>query len=109
MKPLLPSLREKKRYIVFDVKTNDFDKKKVENTIVETALKFIGELGISKAGFMFLSDSWDENKGIIKVNSKYVDEIKMVLGLVKGNIIVNPIGVSGTLKRAKEKFMRKEE
>ncbi|MBT3417014.1 hypothetical protein HON86_02700 [Candidatus Woesearchaeota archaeon] len=109
MKPLLPSLREKKRYIVFDVKTDDFDNKKIENMIVETTLKFIGEFGMSKSGFMVLSDTWDGKKGIIKVSSKYVDEIKMVLGLIKGNIIVNPIGVSGTLKRAKQKFMRKEE
>lgn len=109
MKPLLPSLREKKRYVVFDVKTDDFDKKKIENIIVETALKFMGEFGISKAGFMILSDSWNKKKGIIKINSKYVDEIKMVLGLIKGNIIVNTIGVSGTLKRAKHKFMEKEE
>jgi RNase P/RNase MRP subunit POP5 len=109
MKPLLPSLREKKRYVVFDIKTDDFDKKKIENIIAETALKFMGEFGISKAGFMILSDSWNGKKGIIKINSKYVDEIKMVLGLIKGNIIVNTVGVSGTLKRSKQKFMEKEE
>ena len=109
MKPLLPSLREKKRYVVFDIKTDDFDKKKIENIIADTALKFMGDFGISKAGFMILSDSWNGKKGIIKINSKYVDEIKMVLGLIKGNIIVNTVGVSGTLKRSKQKFMEKEE
>ena len=83
--------------------------KKIENIIAETALKFMGEFGISKAGFMILSDSWNGKKGIIKINSKYVDEIKMVLGLIKGNIIVNTVGVSGTLKRSKQKFMEKEE
>ena len=109
MKPLLPSLREKKRYVVFDIKTDDFDKKKIENIIAETALKFMGEFGISKAGFMILSDSWNGKKGIIKIGSKYVDEIKLVLGLIKGNIIVNTLGVSGTLKKAKQKFIGKEE
>jgi RNase P/RNase MRP subunit POP5 len=109
MKPLLPSLREKKRYVVFDVKTSDFDTKEVEKLIVDNALKFMGEFGISKAGFMILSDSWNDKKGIIKINPKYVDEIKMVLGLIKGKIIVNTLGVSGTLKKAKQKFIGKEE
>ena len=109
MKPLLPSLREKKRYVVFEVKTSDFDVKKVESLIVENSLKFMGEFGISKAGFMILSDSWNGKKGIIKINPKYVDEIKMVFGLIKGNIIVNTVGVSGTLNKAKQKFMGKEE
>ena len=66
-----------------------------------------------------LLTSWEETykKGqltlwvflALKDGQKYVDEIKMVLGLIKGNIIVNTLGVSGTLKKAKQKFIGKEE
>ena len=105
MKPLLPSLREKKRYVVFESVADSFDKQKIEKLIEEACLKFIGENGYSKAGIMILKDSWKRNKGVIKVNTKYVDEVKMSLGLIKGKIIVNAIGVSGTLKKAKQKFM----
>ena len=105
MKPLLPSLREKKRYVVYETISEKLDKQKVENLIEDTCLNFMGENGYSKAGLMLLKDSWKRNKGIIKVNTKYVDEVKMSLGLIKGSIIVNAIGVSGTLNKAKQKFM----
>jgi len=105
MKPLLPSLKEKKRYVVFETITEKFDKEKAEKIILENCLRFMGEFGVSKAGLMILSDSWNKNKGIIKVNTKYVDELKMALGLIKGKTIINVVGVSGTLKKAKQKFM----
>lgn len=109
MKPLLPSMREKKRYVVFETITDKFDSKKTEKLIMDNNLRFMGEFGISKSGLMFLSDSWNKNKGIIKINPKYVDELKMALGLIKGDIIVNVLGVSGTLKKAKQKFMQEED
>lgn len=105
MKPLLPTLKEKKRYVVFEVITEKLDKAKTEKQIDESCLKFMGENGYSKAGIMILKECWKKNKGIVKVNTKYVDELKMSIGLIKGKSIVNAIGVSGTLKKAKEKFM----
>ena len=105
MKPLLPSMREKKRYVVFETITDEFSLKKAEKSIIENSLKLLGEFGISKSGLMLLSDSWEKNKGIIKINPKYVDELKVSLGLMKGDIIINVLGVSGTLKKAKQKFM----
>jgi len=109
MKPLLPSMREKKRYVVFEAITDKFEPKSTENLIIENTLRFMGEFGVSKSGFMMLNDSWNKNKGIIKINPKYVDELKMSLGLIKGKIIINVLGVSGTLKKAKQKFMKEEE
>ncbi len=105
MKPLLPTLKEKKRYLVFEVIAEKIDKEKVEKLIDEQCIKFMGENGYSKAGIMVLKETWRKNKGIMKVNTKYLDEVKMSLGLVKGNQVVNVIGVSGTLNKAKEKFM----
>ncbi len=105
MKPLLPSMREKKRYVVFEAITKKLDSKKAEKLILENSLKFMGEFGVSKSGLMLLSDSWEKNKGIVKINPKYVDELKMSLGLIKGDIIVNVLGVSGTPKKAKQNFM----
>ena len=109
MKPLLPSLREKKRYIVFEIIGNDVNKKKVETEIYYNSLKFLGEIGVSRANIRIIGDSWKNNKGIIRVSVKYLDELKMSLGLIKRldnkNVIVNVIGVSGILKKAKSKFM----
>jgi len=109
MKPLLPSLREKKRYIVIEIIGNKINVGKSENQIYQSIIKFLGELGVSRANIKIISDSWKGNKGIIKTNVKYVDEVKVALGLIKKlenkDIIVNVVGVSGILKKAKSKFM----
>lgn len=109
MKPLLPSLKEKKRYLAFEVIAEKFDKARAQSLIEQECLKFMGEFGIAKSGFLVMNDCWNKNKGIIKVNPKYLDETKMAIGLIKGNLIVNVIGVSGTLNKTKQKFIQKEE
>jgi ribonuclease P/MRP protein subunit POP5 len=110
MKPILPSLKEKKRYIVFEViSEKKLSKSLIEKAINEQVLKFLGELGVAKSGFLILKDLYKKNKGVVKTNVKYQDEVKMALSLIKkiGNekAIVNVIGVSGILNKAKSKFM----
>ena len=105
MKPLLPSLKEKKRYIVFEaVSESKVSEKGLEKGVNESVLKFLGELGIAKAGFMFVE--MKENKGIVRTNVKYQDEIKMALSLIKNinkeKIKLNVIGVSGILNKARK-------
>ena len=106
MKPVIPSLREKKRYLVFKIESNtNFNQKSVEKAMIEAILKFIGELGYSKAGVIFLKDNYQNNKGILRIGHKHVDEIKMALGLIKKienkKVIVKSIYVSGILNKAK--------
>lgn len=70
-------------------------------------LQFLGELGYGKAGVMVL-DLWDETRGIIRTNTKSVDQVKTALAMVEkiGNqkVIVKTIGVSGILHKAKNIF-----
>ena len=58
IKPVMPSLREKKRYLAFEViskqKVEDFNK--VQESIMGSALEFIGHLGMAKAGAIILKD-----------------------------------------------------
>ncbi len=108
MKPILPVLKEKKRYITFEIVTNgNLNKQKTKEEIEKACLKFLGELGVAKAGLMFIS--FNKVKGILKVNNKYVDEVKTALSLIKEvdnkNVIVNCIGVSGILKKTKQKYL----
>ena len=94
MKRLLPSLREKKRYIVFE--TNNPNK-------IESALKdFLGVLGMSKVNPEVMKDKFKKNRGIIRINHAYKDEVITALSLVN----VKVIGVSGILKKADEKYLR---
>ena len=65
--------------------------------------KFLGELGMAKAGVMILSNQ--NNAGIIRVNHTSVDEVKVALALInnyQGNEIkVETIRVSGVINKLK--------
>ena len=90
IKPILPSLKDKERYILYEGK--------VSRTMIKQGIKdFIGEYGLSRAGIMFIS--YKNNKGIIKTNVKYLDHVKTALSLMKTR--VKPIKVSGTIKKLK--------
>ena len=83
MKPLIPSHKENKRYLL--IKGKDL-KKNVEKAILE----FSGKLGLSKCGLSFIKNN------VLCVNRKSVD-------LVRGSFAVFPekievLKVSGTLK-----------
>ncbi len=116
MKPMLPSLREKKRYLVFEILpenkevkiTSFFD---VNRAVWDACLAFLGELGTSKAGIMLLKDKWDAKKqrGIVRVDRKYVDHVKTSLALVKKvngeKALIRCIGVSGVLGKSEKKYI----
>ena len=94
MKRLLPSLREKKRYIVFEAK--------VSKMAIDNALKeFLGILGMSKVNPLVMEDKFKNNKGIIRINHAYKDEVITALSLIKG---LKVISVSGILKKAEERM-----
>ena len=114
LKPVLPSLREKKRYLAFEVvsreKINDFGA--VSNAIMHYSLQFFGKLGAAKAGIMVLNNKWDAHnqRGIIKVSHKHVDAVKAALALadkIDGkDVIFRSIGVSGILNKVERKFLK---
>ena len=96
IKNLLPSLKERKRYILYKIS------KKMEKYDIERALKeFVGELGNAKAGLRFIKHEGE--KGIIQVNHKFVDEIKTGLALIyRPDLMIRTVRVSGSLNNLKE-------
>jgi len=115
LKPVLPSLREKKRYLAFEViskeKINDFGL--VSEAVQNCSLDFLGQLGAARAGIMVLGNKWNPRlqMGIIKVNHKNVDALKASLvfaGKVGNNeAIFRSLGVSGILRKAESRFLNK--
>jgi ribonuclease P/MRP protein subunit POP5 len=113
IKPILPSLREKKRYLVFEIiSESKIDNiKSISNEIFDSCHNFLGELGMSKAGIIFLNNKYNNElqKGIIKVNNKMLNHIRSALLFVKKidnkDVIIRSVGVSGILKKAQNKFM----
>ena len=114
LKPVLPSLREKKRYLVFEVisreKINDFGP--VSEAIQSCALDFLGRIGTAKAGIIALSNKWNPQlqRGIIKIGHRNVDAVKAALTFIHkiGNTdaIFRSVGVSGILRKAENKFLK---
>ena len=108
LKPILPTLREKKRYLAFEIisksKIKDFSS--VSGAIWSSSLSFMGEIGAAKAGIWVLADKYDSNaqKGIIKVGHKHVNELKASLALIdkieNQDVIIRSSKVSGILKKA---------
>ncbi|MBI3035858.1 hypothetical protein HYY71_06065 [Candidatus Woesearchaeota archaeon] len=114
LKPILPSLREKKRYLVFEVisKERIEDPGKISNAVWNCSLKFLGLLGAAKAGIMVLSNKWDSSlqRGIIKVSHKHVDAVKAALAFAgkidNADIIFRSLGVSGILRKAENRYLK---
>lgn len=113
IKPLLPSLREKKRYLAYEVisKSRFYDAIHVNKAILETANEFLGNLGMAHAGIIPINDKWNEKmqRGIMRVNNKHVDNLKASLIFVKNingkDAIVKSVGASGILRKAQQKYL----
>ena len=113
IKPLLPSLREKKRYLAYEaISKHKFnDAIHVSKAILDATNGFLGNLGMAKAGILMLNDKWNENmqRGIMRVNNKHVDELKAALIFVKSidgkDAVVKSVGASGILRKAQQKYL----
>ena len=100
-----PSLREKKRYIYFKVHSSGnlkyFD---LKNSILNSVLDLVGELGFAEANPHLVKNLWDEkNKaGVIRCSHRSADKIKLALSLIhqigEEKVILQTIRVSGTIK-----------
>ncbi len=114
-KKLPSSLREKKRYIVYRV----FSSEKIlfsdlSNALWESIAETLGSVNLSKAKVWIMKDTYDEEKaaGIIRCSHNFVEHVRSGITLVQrvgdSQVVVNVIGVSGTIKGAKNKFMSKD-
>lgn len=112
LKPILPSLREKKRYLVFEVISkkgiNDFAP--VSNAIMRASFQFLGQLGVAKAGIIPLPNKWNSElqRGIVKVSHKHVDALRAALifadKIDDSDVIFRSVGVSGILNKAEKRL-----
>jgi ribonuclease P/MRP protein subunit POP5 len=104
-KPLLPVLRTKKRYVVYEaLSEKKIMHKEIAKAIMDSFRKNFGIFGLGYSGIMD-TGIFKENKGILKVNNKYLDKLRSSLVMIKtinGNeVIVRTFSVSGILKKAK--------
>lgn len=108
MKPLLPTLKEKKRYLTYQVVTDkNIKQKDVIDAINSSLHQLIGDLGVAKTGLVHLND-WENNKGILRVSAKKVDETRCAMAMIRNvnkvDAYIKVINVSGSLKKSRLKI-----
>ncbi|MBD3202873.1 hypothetical protein GF327_01145 [Candidatus Woesearchaeota archaeon] len=111
-KPLLPSLKEKKRYMVFEIiSEKKIPEKKIYKKILDSFEKLFGSIGLGRAGIVVLKENFNKDlkRGMIRVNHKFVDQVRFSLSIIKKidniKVIINCIGVSGMIKKAKSRYL----
>jgi ribonuclease P/MRP protein subunit POP5 len=113
LKILMPTMREKERYIAFQViseEDEEFSYPDLESAIWNTMLDFLGEEGVSKTFVWLLKDCWSQKtqKGILRCNNKSVQEVIASLGLIDrlgdNRITFKILKISGTIKSIREKL-----
>lgn len=105
LKVLSPTLREKDRYISFQVISEEpITYSDLESAIWNQLLDFYGEYGVSKTSMWLVKNLWNEKNqvGVIRCNNRSVSQVIAGLGLISRlgdiRVIVNILKVSGTLK-----------
>jgi RNase P/RNase MRP subunit POP5 len=105
--PVKPTLREKKRYICFNVSGN-FPQKSVQFAILSRIKRWIGEKDFALARVQFMSPLYDEKNsiGVIACNHAQYLDVKMGIILTEEidglKIKVDVFYASGIIKKSKE-------
>jgi len=100
---------ERNRYIVFKIYSNsDVSKEDLAKDIWRTLLAMYGEYGASKTNFWLIEYDKNTKKGIIRCTHTTVNMMRTVLAfttkIAETPVIIKTLGISGTIKAAKEKF-----
>lgn len=105
LKILPASLREKHRYIKFQVISQEpIAYSDLEAAIWNVALDFLGEHGIAQTGLWVIKNLYDETEqmGVIRCNNKSVQQVIASLALISRlgdtRIVIKILKVSGTIR-----------
>lgn len=109
MKPIKPSAKERKRYILFKLKSDkEVEKGDVQKLVIQAGLQFLGELGMARSGLQFLPETWNKTNmtGIIRTGHKFVNETKAALALIKEvkgkRAAISTVRTSGSIDKLKQ-------
>jgi len=107
LKMLKPTKRERNRYIVYSIENVD-GIENIQNKLIHKLKQNLGILNSARAGILPIEFDNKTKKGIIKVNHLMVDEVRanfvLISKLGDAEVLIKTIGVSGILKKAKEKY-----
>ncbi len=112
MKPLAPTLRDKRRYIAFTVCSEEHvTAHSFSNELIDVALGLFGTSGV--AAFAIKVICFDGFKGLVRCRYQYVEQVRAILATIssigKIRLYVVVLGVAGTVRSATEKYLQIDE
>jgi len=113
LKPLMPALKEKKRYLAFEIISKSKIKafSEVSKAIWASTLAYAGARGTARMGLIVFGDVYNAEKqrGLARVGHRSIDELKASLALInqieQQPVVVRTLGVSGILAKATKKYV----
>lgn len=115
LQTLPSSLREKQRYIIFEILSEEqHDLGAFVNAAWDAMLDLLGENGVAHAQPWILKDLYDESQqqGGIRVHKDHVEDVRAAITLMtdigRTDATVHVLGVTGTMDSARKKYFGAE-
>lgn len=110
-KTLLPTLKERQRYLVYRIKSiGDLPISRANEYLIKECNNLLGVFDAGKAGIMNVKYDEKTKKGIIRLENKYLDKVKVCLGMITSienkKVNIDTIYVSGMLNKAEDKIKK---
>ncbi|HID27845.1 MAG TPA: ribonuclease P [Methanosarcinales archaeon] len=109
MKILPPSLRERKRYIAFElISEKEINKGDLINEMFSSASSLLGDLGSSECNLWMLF--FDGRYGMVKCAHTKTEETRAILATIYNihgvKVSIRVLGISGTVKAVIRKYLK---
>jgi len=112
-KMLPPTIREKRRYIAYEVISDGkIEYGDITEAVVNSAQSLFGDFGLSEMGLWHIMNLYDSEKqrGIIKCAHSAVEKARLAVTAVQmageTKATINILGVTGTIKNAQQKHLK---
>ncbi|MGV8150678.1 MAG: Rpp14/Pop5 family protein [Candidatus Woesearchaeota archaeon] len=105
-KTLLPTLKEGQRYVVYEIKPaqNVDVLSNVGTLLAKECTSLLGVFDSAKAGLISVKYDISKRRGIIRIERKYVDKLKVLFGMItllqEKKVNIDCLYVSGMLNKA---------
>ncbi len=105
----MPSMREKRRYIVFRLHSKEpVTFADAKNAITNSVINWLGDNEMARARIWVIKNLWNQKEqiGFVRCSHRFVDKIKVALGLVHQigdqKVIIQSMKVTATIKSGKQ-------
>ncbi|HHE36466.1 MAG TPA: hypothetical protein ENL16_01475 [Candidatus Woesearchaeota archaeon] len=103
--PLKPSMREKKRYVAYEI-MSDKPVRGGDKALIRRINELLGVFSTSKAGVMSVKYNNARQRGVLRVDRKFVDHIRSCFVMIKHlnneEVLIRTLRVSGMINKLKD-------